>query len=121
MLAAFLCDVTLLRESKGRRSISEVFREIYRQHRAPNERQEGNAAILKILKNYPELAPIVEKYIVGAEKIDWKTNLESVGIEAKEESFITKLDVKAKLSGKQKDLLDKLGYNNWRKTSDKKK
>nr|MDQ3043103.1 hypothetical protein [Acidobacteriota bacterium] len=121
MLAAFLCDVALLGQSKGKRSISQVFQEIYRQHRASNAPEDGNAAILKILKNYTELAPIVEKYIAGAEKINWEANLESVGIEAKEENFITKLAVKMKPTGKQKDLLDKLGYNNWRKTWERRK
>jgi predicted metalloprotease with PDZ domain len=121
MLAAFLCDVALLGESRGRRSIAEVFREIYRRHRAPNKPEEGNAAILKILKNYSELNSVVEKYIAGAEKISWETNLESLGIEANEENLTTTLGVKKKLNGKQKDLLNELGYNNWRRLSDKRK
>lgn len=121
MLTAFLCDVALLRESKGRRSIAEVFREIYLKHRAPNKPEEGNAAILRILKNYSELNSVVEKYVVGTEKISWKTNLESLGIEAREENLTTKLGVKKKLNGKQKHLLNELGYNNWRKLSDKRK
>ncbi len=121
MLAAFLCDVALLGESKGRRSIAEVFREIYRQHRAPNKPEDGNTAILKILKNYSELNSVIEKYIAGAEKINWETSLESLGIETNEENLKTKLSVKKKLNGKQKHLLIELGYNNWRKLSDKRK
>jgi predicted metalloprotease with PDZ domain len=121
MLAAFLCDAALLRASKGRRSITEVFREIYRQHRSPNKPEDGNAAITKILKTYSELDSVVEKYIAGTEKISWETNLESLGIEANEENRTTKLSVKKKLNGKQKDLLDELGYNNWRKLSERRK
>jgi predicted metalloprotease with PDZ domain len=115
MIAAFLCDIALLRASKGKLAISDVFREIYNKHRVPNKPQDGNEAILKILENYRELNLITEKYIKGAEKIDWQTNLESAGIEAAVVNSFTKLTVKTKLDNRQKDLLDKLGYNNWRK------
>lgn len=115
MITAFLCDVALLQASKGKFTISDVFREIYDKHRVPNKPENGNAAILKILESYKELRPIVEKYIRGAEKIDWRADLESAGIEATEENSFTKLAVKAKLSAQQSNLLDDLGYNNWRK------
>jgi predicted metalloprotease with PDZ domain len=121
MIAAFLCDVALLRASKGERAISDVFREIYNKHRVPNKLQDGNAAILSILEDYKELRPIAEKYIKGTEKIDWQADLETIGIEAAETNSFTKLAVKAKLSGRQKNLLDDLGYNNWRKIVQKTK
>jgi predicted metalloprotease with PDZ domain len=119
MLVAFLCDLAILKQSRGKRSINDIFREIYQKHRVPNESADGNAAILKILNNYSELNLIIESYVKGSENINWKTDLESVGIETKEENSFIKLNVKTKLSGKQKDLLDKLGYNNWRKISEK--
>ena len=119
MLVAFLCDTAILRESKGKRSISEIFREIYQKHKIPNKTEDANQAILEILKSRKELRPIVQKYIEGAEKIEWQTNLESIGIEAKTENSFTKLRVKSKLNGRQKDLLNELGYNNWRKTQKK--
>jgi predicted metalloprotease with PDZ domain len=121
MVVAFLCDLSILKLSRGKRSINDVFKEIYQKHRVPNESTYGNAAILKILKNYSELNLIIGNYVEGAENINWKTNLETVGIEAKEENSFIKLNLKKKLSGKQKDLLDKLGYNNWRKISEKSK
>jgi len=121
MLAAFLSDIALLRESRGKRSIAAIFRDVYQKHRVPNEPADGNAAILKILKNYSELDPINEKYITGTDEINWKTDLETIGIEAKEENSVVRLAVKTKLNGRQKDLLDKLGYNNWRKASEKRK
>ena len=117
MLAAFLCDITLLRASSGKRSISTIFQEIYQKYRIPNKPEDGNTAILNRLKNYSELNQTIEKYIVGREKINWETDLESIGIELNED----KLVVKAKLNGKQKDLLNKLGYNNWRKVSGKRR
>ncbi len=115
MLVAFLCDLAILRESKGKRSLTEILREIYQKLRKPNQIQDGNAAIVHVLESRRELRPISEKYIKGAENIVWQTDLETVGIEAKEENSFTKLIVKAKLTSRQKDLLNELGYNNWRK------
>ncbi len=121
MLVAFLCDLAILKQSRGKRSINDIFREIYQKHRVPNESADGNAVILKTLNNYSELNLIIANYVQGTENINWKTDLESVGIEEEEEKSSIKLNVKTKLSGKQKDLLDKLGYNNWRKISEKSK
>ena len=121
MLAAFLCDVAILQKSKGKRSISDIFRQVYQTHRLPNEAQDGNIAILNILKNHAELRPIVENYIEGTKKIDWTESLENLGIEEIKENSVVKLKVKDKLKGRQKDLLDELGYNNWRKISGKSK
>ena len=118
MIVAFLVDIALLQKSKGKNSLSEVLREIYQKHRAPNPPQEGRTAILNILQSHGELQTIIEKYIKGAENIAWQTDLDAIGIESLTENFATKLKVKAKLSEQQKDLLDKLGYNNWRKKSE---
>lgn len=121
MLVAFLADVAVLRESKGKRSLSDVLREIYQKHQKPNAPQDGNAAILNVLEARAELRTVVERYIKGAEKLEWQTDLESFGIESGGENFPTKLTVKSNLKGRQKDLLDELGYNNWRKIIQKSK
>lgn len=115
MLAAFLCDTAMLRESRGKRDISSIFREIYDNHRVPSEPQDGSAAILRILGNYKEIRPVVEKYIKGTEKIEWQADLETIGVETAEVNSFPTLRVKEKLDHRQRDLLDKLGYNNWRK------
>lgn len=121
MLVAFLSDVAVLKDSGGKRSIENIFQEIYQKHRFPNTKANGNAAISDVLKNYAPLAAIVERYIEDAEKIAWETDLQTLGIETNSENSFPKLQVKANLSGKQKDLLNKLGYNNWRKISRKSK
>ena len=121
MLVAFLCDLMILKQSRGKRSINDIFTEIYKKYRLPNESADGNSAILKTLNGYPQLRLIIGNYVEGANDINWRNDLESVGIEVEEENSFIKLNVKTKLSGKQKDLLDKLGYNNWRKMSEKSK
>jgi predicted metalloprotease with PDZ domain len=121
MLVGFLIDAAILSKSKGKKTLSEVFREIYQKHNLSSERKDGNEAILKILESRRELRSVIEKYIKGAENIAWQTDLEGIGIETVTENFSTKLKVKTKLNGRQKDLLDKLGYNNWRNFSRKTK
>ncbi len=115
MVTAFLCDVLLLSNSKGKRSVNDVLREFYAKHKYPNPRIDGNVAALAILQANKELIPVVERYIKGQEKFSWEPELQRAGLEMRKG-----LTVLPKLSGKQKDLLDALGYNNWRKLSPKK-
>ena len=115
MLVAFLCDLALLERSKGKTEVSDVLRRIYAEHDFAKPREDGNAAILKILRSYPELSDIVRKYIEGSERIDWREQLLAAGIESKEENYTTFLNVTAKPNGRQREILNKLGYNNWRK------
>ncbi len=121
MLVAFLCDISFLRDGKVGRSVEKILQEMYQKHRFPNEPADGSAAILSVLRSYPFLDAIVKRYVEGAEKIDWESDLAAIGIETTTENSFVKLGVKAKLNGRQKDLLDELGYNNWRKISRKTK
>ncbi len=114
MLAAFLCDVAMLQNSKGKRSVEDILRKLYDGHNFSKPRQDGAAAVLKLLTSHQELRPIVDKYVKGSEKIAWQRDLHAAGIESTEENFITKLKVVPKPNGRQKDLLYLLGYNNWR-------
>ncbi|HEX8369825.1 MAG TPA: hypothetical protein VF604_14860 [Pyrinomonadaceae bacterium] len=115
IVVAFLCDATLLRESRGKRDLDAIFREVFQKHRAPNQKEDGNAAILRILKSNPELVPLAEKYIEGNSKVDWQNDLQTFGMSAEKNSGVTEIKVVAKPGGRQKDLLNKLGYNQWRK------
>ncbi len=123
MIVAFLCDLSLQRETKGKQNLKKVLGKIYEKHKkSPGGNiQDGNTAILNILKNYPEIALIINNYIIGTKIIDWNRDLETLGIISEKEGFRVKLRVLDKPNGRQKDLLDKLGYNRWRKILQKKK
>ncbi len=121
MLIAFFCDAAVLHQSRGKRSVSDAFRGIYQKHRLPNKPQDGNIAILGEFNAYPELRPIVDDYIEGNKMPDWTDYIAAIGLEQLESNSSFRLEVKQKLSGRQKDLLDKLGYNNWRKLGKKSK
>lgn len=115
MLVAFLCDLAMLDQSRGKRSTSDLVREIYEQHGGSKPSADGNASILAIFRIHPELAPIADRYIVGTETIDWGRIVKVAGLELDTSEVFSKLKVAAKPTSRQKDLLDKLGYNNWRK------
>ena len=115
MAVAFLCDLAMLDQSKGKRSVTEIFQKFYRKHHSSSIRTDGNAAVLSILKTYPELQPIAAKYIEGKEKIEFREAVKPFGLEISENNGFTRLKISAELTGRQKDLLDKLGYNQWRK------
>ncbi len=115
MLIAFLSDLTLLDSSKSKVSVTTLVNEIFDKHRSPNDAVDGNTAVITAMRSRRELVPIVDRYILGAEVIDWTALIQAAGIEAGSKDQLTKLKVTAKPSGRQKDLLDKLGYNQWRK------
>ncbi|CAN5567867.1 hypothetical protein BH18ACI3_BH18ACI3_17990 [soil metagenome] len=117
MLVGFLCDLAMLQQSKGKRSVDDLLKELFVKHRKPAAPADGNTAIVALLKANPHLISIVERYIAGADKLEWTSELAGAGIEDSDAGPLTSLRVREKLSGRQKDLLDKLGYNNWRKLS----
>jgi hypothetical protein len=117
MLVAFLCDIALLEQSKRKRSVEDILRDLVAKHRAPAEPVDANTAVLALLRSNPSVSPVVDKYVTGSEKLDWTTQLAVAGIEDIDAGPLTTLRVREKLNGRQKALLDKLGYNNWRKLS----
>ena len=118
MLVAFLADIALLQRSGGKRSVADIFTAVYRAHRAPAAETDGNAAVLAEMLRHPELSTIAQRYINGAQNIDWTAELAAAGLEAAGERFTT-LKTREKLNGRHKALLDKLGYNTWRKFAPK--
>jgi predicted metalloprotease with PDZ domain len=114
-MVAFLCDLAIIKASKGKRNISEVFRTVWKKHKVGKQNEDGNTAILNILKTYPELQEISAKYIEGKATVQIQNEIEPFGLEVKPKGFGIEIKVAEKLSGKQQDLLDKLGYNQWRK------
>ncbi len=115
MLVAFVTDLALLQQSKGKISAETLLRAIYQKYHGAAQRDDGTAAVLSVMKSYPELNYIVSRFITGAEKFGWETELNAAGIEAATSNSFTALNVTAKPNKSQRDLLDKLGYNSWRK------
>jgi hypothetical protein len=113
MLIAFLLDVAMLRESKGRANISQVSRQIFQRHSSENG-VEGNAAALEAI----DRQVFAKRYILGADPFEMDEELAGSGIVLETTGRSSVLRMTPKPSGREKEILDRLGYNNWRKSSD---
>lgn len=111
MLVAFLSDIEIIKRSKGKQDVWTIVRAIYEKHRLPANKTDGTEAVTALLG----LPDITNRYVKGLDKIDWRANLKDAGIETYGTTGRTELKVTAKPNGRQRDLLDKLGYNAWRK------
>jgi predicted metalloprotease with PDZ domain len=118
MLVAFLSDLAMLEASKGKRSTDDIVREVYRRHGGEAKPRDGNEAVMELMRSYKELVPIVELYVMAFEKLDMAPLLTVAGIEAPDGMTLRTV---AKPNSGQKKILDKLGYNNWRKLSSTRK
>lgn len=113
MLVAFLADISLLDGSDGKVSISDILRKIVRQNGREAVAAEANVTIFEAMRSARVAPEIVEKYVKGAGQIAWDSFIAAAGLEAP--AGDEALRVVAKPRGRQKAVLDKLGYNSWRK------
>ena len=93
--------------------------DVHRKHHSGEKTTDGNIAVLDLMAAYDGLEPIISRYIRGKEKLDLEPVLKAAGLVQEGENAATKLKVVNKPTGRQKDLLNELGYNNWRKLSRK--
>lgn len=115
LLVAFLCDVALLKQSRGKKDLADVFQAVHKSHNKNKSKNNANDAILLALRRYKVLDLIVEKYIKGVDKIDLTEALLILGAENTGNVSTASFHLKSKLSRSQKALLKKLGYNRWRR------
>ena len=110
MLAGYLADIERLRRSNGQQDLSNILRNIYQANRISPQAMDGNKAVLSGIDSNA-----VTSFVDGGRSVDWNNVSNAVGIEATVRPGSTTLAVTAKPTSSQKRLLNKLGYNNWRK------
>jgi hypothetical protein len=121
LVFAFLSDLALNIASKGKRNTDTIVRQVYQQHKSIAASADGNDSVLKILNSYVELQPLVTQYVQAGERGDEKSFnntaslLATAGLDISDANGRRKIAVRSKLSSRQKVILDKLGYNSWRK------
>jgi predicted metalloprotease with PDZ domain len=112
MLVAFLYDLSLRERSQGKRSLDNVYRELFMLYGRTGMRKDGNSAILSALGgDGAEMRDFVRLYIESAGAIDLKTALANYGLELLPNGVRTHVLVAEQLSRRQRDLLRQLGYN----------
>src|SRR5690606_19487330 len=98
----------------------DLLLEIFKAGRSSDAR-DGSRTVLEIMRKWPELRPLAEKYVAGGAAFDLAPATKAVGLENRGEGIRVSLAVAEKPSGRQKEILDRLGYNNWRKLSPKRR
>src|SRR5690606_13068454 len=120
LVLAFLCDAAMLGESKGKRSVEGLLQDVFKAGSSGGAKG-GSETVLEIMRKRRELRPLAEKYVAGGEPFDLSAAMKAVGLENRGEGIRVSLAVTAKPNGRQKEILDRLGYNNWRKLSPKRR
>jgi hypothetical protein len=112
MLIAFAIDLKRLARSVGKDDVSDLLRTFYQKYKVPEKDTDGNSAALLAIGDDE-----IENVVKNGETINWAAILRPIGIEMVNSGGSVTLRVTPKPSGSQKKLLNKLGYNNWRKAS----
>lgn len=111
MLAAFLYDLALREQSGGKRSLDNIYRELFRLYGHSGVRKDGNGALIEILSGGGEMRDFVRRFIESPTAIDLKSVLANYGLQLLPDGLRTQVSVVDSPSRGQRDLLRQLGYN----------
>ena len=112
MLIAFLTDLKMISRSHGKEDVTDLLRTIYDKYKDAKNESNGNEAVLAAIGDNE-----IRRHVETGEPIIWDDALHSAGIEKVDEKGSISLRTVSKPNSSQKKFLDKLGYNNWRKSS----
>jgi len=116
MLAAFILDVELLKRSKAKHSLEDVLRKLFSEHdRRKGSRAEADPAIIDAFAGFDNAGQLAKGLLERTDPLDLTSALENSGFELSDSG--RGLKVKEKPDSREKAILNKLGYNNWRKLS----
>jgi hypothetical protein len=115
MVIAFLYDLNLRYQSKGKRSLDDVYRNIFRSQKTSGpssspQGNDGNAVVMAALDAQLERG-FVQRFLNGPVNIDLQTELAPFGLRVEKFGFRTRIVAEEKLTKRQRDLLRELGYN----------
>ena len=112
MIIAFLTDLELMRASGGKANVETLLRDLFEKyHEAPSQ-VDGNKAVFDLIAS-----PLIARYVQSTEQIDIDRALQVAGIDLVKNGPSYSLKVMARPDRRQREMLDKLGYNNWRRSS----
>ena len=111
LLVAFLYDLTLMRQTGGKSSLTDVYRELFRSHARGNPPAEGNRAVAQVLGSTGGMRAFVERYVEGSTELTLPTLIEPFGLRVEPGGARTHVGVNDSLESAQRELLRKLGYN----------
>jgi predicted metalloprotease with PDZ domain len=116
MLVAFLYDLNLRSQSKGKRSLDDVYRNVFRSQKpgaqsSSQTRADGNAVVISALSAESGGPGFVQRFINEPMNIDLQKELAQFGLRVEKFGFRSRIVPVEKLTKGQRDLLRELGYN----------
>ncbi|MEP6913865.1 MAG: hypothetical protein ABI923_13975 [bacterium] len=111
MLVALLYDLTLRTQSKGKHSLDDVYRELFRRHQTGMPGAEANDVVISALSALPGMQDFARVYIESPAVIDLSTSLSRFGLHTEKVGLRTEVHANESLNREQRDLLRRLGYN----------
>lgn len=116
MLVAFLYDLNLRSQSKGKRSLDDVYRNIFRSQKtgaqsSSQKSANGNEVVISALSAESGGSDFVQRFINQPVSVDLQQELSQFGLRVEKFGFRTRIVPVEKLTKRQRDLLRELGYN----------
>lgn len=114
MVVAFIYDLDLRAQSKGKRSLDDVYRHLFsvnaRNVRLQNAR-DGNAAAMAVLRAGLPAGDFTERFVTAPAAIELEKELAPFGLRVEKFAVRTHISVADHPRGGARDLLKQLGYN----------
>lgn len=108
MLVAFLYDLKIRKESGGRMTLADRYRELFSGRVAANTN--GNEAIIALLDSGPQMSGFAKLYVESGSKLELEQVLPAYGLTLDSSGKKSELRVNRELNPEQKELLRSLGY-----------
>ena len=110
MLVAFLYDLKIRKESGGKMSLADRYRELFGRSVAANAN--ANEAIIAVLDSAPAMSGFAKSYIESSTRLELEQVLPAYGLTLDSSGKKSQLRVSRDLNDEQKQLLRSLGYRN---------
>lgn len=111
MLVAALYDLNVKLRTGGKRSLDDVYRELFREHQTTNEKRDGNRVVIEALNKIAGTQNLTELYVRRSDSIELSESLAPFGLQVEKFGARTHLSVSNSLTHAQRDLLREIGYN----------
>jgi predicted metalloprotease with PDZ domain len=130
MLVAFLYDLKLRSQSRGKRSLDDLYREVFQLYHSGEQPTiaadarstiDGNQAVVTVLEGAPGMGDFADSFIRRATPIDLPAELAPFGLRVERLGLRTRISVTEGLTSRQRDLLRDLGYNDYVRSRTQKK
>jgi predicted metalloprotease with PDZ domain len=107
MLVAFLYDLKIRKESGGKATLADRYRELFSGHVAA--KANGTEAIIALLDSAPAMSGFAKTYVENSAKLELEQVLPAYGLTLNSSGKQSELRVNPKLNAEQKQLLRSLG------------